>query len=110
MRHFDKRLENYKYHPNYIHENVGFVKELIPEAAKYYRSNRCAFVVQLVDTNKEAYNRIMTSETIAEDFPNMRKLFGSSFCKCKVTDRIHRWIADRSKSGVATYCGNVQRA
>jgi hypothetical protein len=74
MKHFDQRLEKYKYNPNYIHENIGFLRELIAAAPKHH-SGLCAIVVLLLDTDREVYKGIefkaMSSDTIVEDFPNM---------------------------------------
>jgi hypothetical protein len=77
MKHFDQRLEKYKYNPNYIHENIGFLRELIAAAPKHH-SGLCAIVVLLLDTDREVYKGIefkaMSSDTIVEDFPNMGNL------------------------------------
>lgn len=76
MRHFDKRLENFKYHHNYIHESLGLLKDLIAASAKQLDPIPSAFIVRLFDCAE--FNREVNWEAVAEDFPDLRALLTSN--------------------------------
>lgn len=111
MENFDKRLQKHKYNPNYIHENIGFLKELIVAAPKHH-SGLCAIVVLLLDVDRQVYKGIelkaKSSDAITEYFPDLGKKLlripkGVNFSIC-------RGISRRSAKRAEAPCNVIQRA